>query len=426
MDASPAFQHASPRPWTRVLRFSTRMLRPCPRADQARATADGSGCRPIGLSCMNPSPARIARTSGATSSASRAARTSPSAATGASARASVRSSTAVRRARPAAVSAPSAVQQPPPGQSGHPGRPLVLGPAATGTHPIGVHRDVGGEQHQRLDRIQAGGEQGGDVTVAPQFAQHRLGVPQHEVRRLRPGQGRVGRTERPARGRRGERGLAGERGGLGHGGRSQHVRPEQPVQRGVHRLQAGGEEPLRRRHLPRVGHRAGHESRGEAVEHRRDQLRRGRAEGRRPQGEVGHPVAARAQARAGGLRLRGEVHDGVVGLQRAPQVPGPVFGRLLPRGCARDAVVPHGRTVDPGARHDQTGGRQPIGADRDGAQPNRAGSPRRGRVDHRSGGAPCRAIDSLQGCAAYDTGRHVPRMSPPGPPPRAASLTRRQ
>ena len=80
-------------------------------------------------------------------------------------------------------------------------------------------------RHQRLDRIQAGGEQGGDVAVAPQFAQHRLGVPQHEVRRVRPGQGRVRRTERPARGRRGERGLAGERGGLGHGGRSSTSAP---------------------------------------------------------------------------------------------------------------------------------------------------------------------------------------------------------
>ena len=179
----------------------------------------GSGRRPIGLSRMNPSPATIARTSGCTSSASRAARTSPSAATGASARTSVRSSTAARSARPAAVSAPSAVQQPPPGQPVHAGRPLVLGPAAAGAHPVGIHRDVGGEQDQRLDRVQAGGEQGGDVAVAPLLAQHRLGVPQHEVRRLRPGQGRVRRTERPARGRRGERGLAGERGGLGHGGR---------------------------------------------------------------------------------------------------------------------------------------------------------------------------------------------------------------
>ena len=49
----------------------------------------------------------------------------------------------------------------------HPGRPLVVAPPPAGAHPAPVHRDVGGEQRQRLHGIQLRHEEGGDVPVAP-------------------------------------------------------------------------------------------------------------------------------------------------------------------------------------------------------------------------------------------------------------------
>ncbi len=97
------------------------------------------------------------------------------------------------------------------------------------------------------ERLHAGeplhGERG-DVPVPAELAQQRLGVPEHQVRRVRPRQLGVPGVERPAvRGAAAGR-LPGQLGGLGQLRAADAVRPlaEQPAQRAVGGPLPGGQQ----------------------------------------------------------------------------------------------------------------------------------------------------------------------------------------
>jgi len=78
------------------------------------------------------------------------------------------------------------------------GRPLRLGPGTRGPQCLGRDAPGRGVRDQGTQAVEALGEQEGDVTVAAVLAQQRLRVPEHQVRGVRPGQGRVRREQRPA------------------------------------------------------------------------------------------------------------------------------------------------------------------------------------------------------------------------------------
>ena len=87
----------------------------------------------------------------------------------------------------------------------------------------------GGEQYQRLARVEPGHLQRGDVPVATLLAEHVDGVPEHQVRLAGPGQVGVGGGERAAGGARSQRRLAGQFRRFGQAGRAYLIAQQRPV-----------------------------------------------------------------------------------------------------------------------------------------------------------------------------------------------------
>ena len=101
----------------------------------------------------------------------------------------------------------SASSQPLDPATSRPPRPIVVGPLARRLQHVGRHVAGGAVGHERLASAQPLGRERGDVTVAAELAQQRLGVPQHQVRLVGPAE-RMSGEERPtfgafARGQRG-------------------------------------------------------------------------------------------------------------------------------------------------------------------------------------------------------------------------------
>ncbi|OKI87653.1 hypothetical protein A6A27_14465 [Micromonospora sp. CB01531] len=112
------------------------------------------------------------------------------------------------------MAAPPGVEQAPGGEPVPGGGPLLGRPPAAGEDLDRGGTD-GGEGDQRLGRVEPGGEQGRQVPIAAVFAQDRGGLPEDEVRRVRPGQVGVGGRQRTPGQVGGPGRPAGQRGGLG-------------------------------------------------------------------------------------------------------------------------------------------------------------------------------------------------------------------
>ena len=112
----------------------------------------------------------------------------------------MRSSICWRRAAPASVKAPSPSTSPRAPQARRPTRPTPRRPswreawsAARGTSPEAAWHD------ERVDAVEPGVDQAGDVPVAAELAQQGDGVPEREVRRRPATAGRRGRRRAGAR-----------------------------------------------------------------------------------------------------------------------------------------------------------------------------------------------------------------------------------
>ncbi len=217
--------------------------------------------------------------------------------------------------------------------------PRVVVPTPCRLEQLSRHGAGGGHGDERLATVESRRHQGHDVPVAAVLAQHRGRLPQRQAGIVGPGQCEIGRRQGPAHHRQSldrrlrQRGGASDLTGADSGAVAVGAGAEDPVQRPLHPGQPGVEDPVGWGEGPGVGKRPSHPVGVEAEERRMDHGGSHRAHGGGAPCEVAHPEALEPRRAEFLDALRGEIGQGVQGLEELPHGAGGtggVHGAMLP------------------------------------------------------------------------------------------------
>ena len=168
---------------------------------------------------------------------------------------------------------------------------------------------AGDERCRRLARVEPGAHETDDVPIAAVLAQQIEGVPQEEMRRLRPGQRGMRRRQHPTSQVARRRRLVRQASGLDHRRGGDPCAPE-PSQRPIDRFQARGQDGLRVGDLPGPRDGRADQRHGVVKDTGRDHLSRHWPQRGSARRVVAHPMRRQPESITHVLQLRRKIGDG--------------------------------------------------------------------------------------------------------------------